>query len=79
MKKVITFALALAILLTAAGCSSTVKEEISKPVESVSENLVTDIKADDMSEVHKESAGLNEEEKMIYADTGKAVLEIEPV
>ena len=78
MKKVVTFALAFALLLTVAGCGNPVKDEIPKHAESVSENLVSDIKADDMSEAYEESVGQNEEEKMIYADTGRAVLEIEP-
>lgn len=77
MKRVFMFAPVFALLLTATGCSSIVNDEISKPAESVSEHLETDIKADDMSEVYKESVGRDEEEKMIYADTGKAVLEIE--
>ena len=50
MKKVVTFALAFALLLTVAGCGNPVKDEIPKHAESVSENLVSDIKADDMSE-----------------------------
>ena len=78
MKKVITFALAIALLLTVAGCGNSVKKEKSKPVEAVSEDLETTVETDDMSETHIEPAGQNEEEKMIYADTGNAVLEIEP-
>ena len=78
MKKIVTFALAFALLLTVAGCGNPVKDEIPKHAEFVSENLVSDIKADDMSEAYEESVGQNEEEKMIYADTGRAVLEIEP-
>ena len=77
MKRVVTYVLVFALFLTVAGCGNA-EDEIPQTSETASGQDVTDINADEVTEAYNGTVRQSEEETMIYADTGRAVLEIEP-